>query len=257
MRRILAVLLLVVIGAWLTSPAAQAQGRPETLPATGWGEPTVLFPEAWPDPLRFSLDDDATQLVALIPHSGSGDTSRHIVVSEFAGGAWQEPIVIAQNGAYSEAPVQTLPQQTHPVLSGDGATVAYVGYTGTTYGAYVVDRLPGGSWGAPTPVPTGLPNTHYWIGLSQDGDALALCDYPFLGTQQVYVLTRQGGVWSAPHLIGPGGNPALSPDGKKLVYVSDGRVTFTEQIDFRQNELAVLAERHPVGQSITNKQGVA
>ena len=216
------------------APAAQALAQEPhdaapTAPA-GWGAPTVIYDESWPDPLRASLNDDATRLVALIPHSGSDDNSRHIVVSEYAGGAWQEPVVIAQNGAHSDAPMQWLPQQTHPVISGDGSTIAYVGYTGSTFGAYIVDRLPGGGWGAPALLNTGLANTHYWISLSRDGNTLALCDYPFLGTQQVYVLTRQAGVWSAPQLIGAGGNPSLSADGTKLTYVSNGRAAFAEQI---------------------------
>lgn len=205
----------------------------------------MLYSAAWPDPLRFSLDDDATALVALIPHSGSNDNSRHIVVSEFVDSAWQEPVIIAQNGAYSEAPVQTLPQQTHPVFSGAGDTVAYVGHTGTTFGAYVVDRLPDRSWGTPTLVPAGLANTHYWISLSQDGNTLALCDYPFTGIQQVYVLTRQAGVWSAPQLIGPGGNPALSADGKKLAYVSNGRLAFTEQVNGQWQAPQQLTDNDP------------
>jgi hypothetical protein len=79
-------------------------------------------------------------------------------------------------------------------------------------------------------VPAGLPNTHYWISLSQDGNTLALCDFPFLGIQQLYVITRQGGVWDAPQLIGPGGNPSLSADGKKLAFGRNGRVAFTEQV---------------------------
>jgi hypothetical protein len=84
----------------------------------------VIYPATWPNPLRFSLDDRAERLAALIPASGSDDKSRHIVVSERSGAAWQPPVVIAQNGAYSDAPFQVLPQQTHPVLSGDGGTVA-------------------------------------------------------------------------------------------------------------------------------------
>jgi len=232
MRTVSMLLLISAIGLAPAAPVVQAQDAGNSVPAaaTTWSAPTVIYDEPWPDPLRFSLDDSATRLVALIPYSGSSETSRTIVVSELVGGTWQEPTVIAQNGAYSDAPVQTLPQQTHPVISGSGDAIAYVGYTGATFGAYIVDRLPGGGWGVPALVPTGLANTHYWISLSQGGNTLALCDYPFLGVQQVYVLTRQAGVWSAPQLIGPGGNPSLSADGTKLVYVRNGRATFTELV---------------------------
>lgn len=196
----------------------------------GWSEPGVIYQEAWDDPLFSSFNDSNTRLVALIPDSGSDDNSRHIVVSEYNSGAWQTPVVIAQNGSYSYALYQVLPQQTHPVISGDGSTIAYVGYTGTTFGAYIVNRLSGGDWDTPQLLPTGLENTHYWISLSYDGNTLALCDYPFFGIQQVYVLTRTADVWSAPHLIGAGGNPSLSRDGKKITFVYNARVAFAEQI---------------------------
>jgi hypothetical protein len=103
-----------------------------------------------------------------------------------------------------------------------------VGWTGSTFGAYIVDRLPGGGWGTPALVPAGLPNVHYRISLSGNGDTLALADYPFFGVQNLYVITRQGGVWAAPVLIGPGGNPALAPGGARLTYVSNGQVYFAE-----------------------------
>ena len=232
MRKVMIVILALAIGLASAAPGAQAQDPGGATPAapTTWSAPAVIYPEAWPDPLRFSLDDTGTRLAALIPHSGSSPTNRHIVVSELVGGAWQEPVVVAENGAYSDDPFQVLPQQTHPVLSGDGATIAYVGYTGTTYAAYTVDRLDDVTWSAPALVPANLPNTHYWISLSQDGNTLALSDFPFFGIQQLYVITRQNGAWGAPQLIGPGGNPSLSADGMKLAFWRNAQVAFTELV---------------------------
>jgi hypothetical protein len=244
--RILFLLSIVCLIAVTLAPAIGEAATPfQPIIPSGWSEPKVIYAETWPDSLRFSLDDSATRLVALIPQSGNSETSRHIVVSELVGGAWQEPVVVAENGAYSDAPMQWLPQQTHPLISGDGNSIAYVGYTGATYGVYVVDRLPGGGWGALALVPTGLANTHYRISLSQDGATLALCDYPFLGIQQMYVLTRQAGVWSALQAIGPGGNPSLSADGKKLAYVSNARVAFTEQINGAWADPVQLTDNNP------------
>lgn len=213
------------------NPNSSAGALPWLHPAVTWSDPAVIYAETWPDPLFFDINDDGARLVALIPYSGSSETTRSIVVSELSGGIWQEPIVIAQNGAYSDALYQILPQRTHPVISGDGSTIAYVGYTGTTYGAYIVNRQGDNTWGAPVLVNTGLANTHYWISLSQDGNTLALSDYPFLGVQQVYVITRQSGVWGAPVLIGPGGNASLSEDGSRLVYVSNAQVVFSEKVN--------------------------
>jgi hypothetical protein len=232
MQRIPAITLFILVCLFLAPAAARAQDGPVGAPptSTDWSAPAVIYDEAWPDPLRFSLNDDATRLVALIPDSGNDDTSRHIVVSEFITGTWQPPIVIAQNGAYSDAAMQWLPQQTHPVISGDGTTIAYVGYTGTTFGVYIANRLPEGGWSDPALLNTGLANTHYRISLSRDGNTLAFSDYPFLGIQQLYLMVRQAGVWGAPQQIGAGGNPSLSADGRKLAFVSNARVAFVEQI---------------------------
>jgi hypothetical protein len=213
------------------SLSGAAGSSPGLQPASVWSNPVVIYSEAWDDPLYFDINDDGTRLVALIPYSGASETTRRIVVSELSGGTWQEPVVIAQNGAYSDALVQVLPQRTHPLISGDGSTIAYVGYTGVTYGVYIVDRQGDNTWGAPLLVNTGQENTHYWISLSQDGNTLTMSDYPFWGTQQVYVATRQAGIWGAPVLIGPGGDASLSEDGSRLVFVSNARLAFTERVN--------------------------
>lgn len=209
--------------------SANLSARAMQSPANAaWSIPAIIYQDAWPAPLYSDLSDDGTRLVALIPYSGSDKTTRHIVVNELSGGTWQAPVIIAQNGAYSDESFQVLPQATHPVISGDGNTIAYVGYTGTTYGVYVVNRQ-GSAWSAPALVNTGLENTHYWISISQDGNTLAFCNYPFFGIQQVYVATRQAGIWSAPTLIGIGGDPSLSADGMKLVYVFNAQAAFSEK----------------------------
>lgn len=239
MRPVLMMLLILTILLGPAAPAVQAQDPGATVPAAadGWGVPAMVGTTAWPDLRYFSLNDDATRLVALNPTAGGDDNSRPIVVSEFAGGAWQAPVTIANNGTYSDAPVQWLPQRTHPVISGDGKTIAYVGYTGTTFGAYIVDRLPGGGWSAPALLNTGLANTHYWISLSQDGKTLALASYALFAVDHVYVVTRGSGGWSAPVRVSSatapleGGHmPSLSADGQKLVYIQNARATFSERI---------------------------
>ena len=218
----------------LPAPALAAPLSPATLP--GWSEPAILYPESWPAPRYVSFSNDGARLVALIPNSGSGDNSRHIVYSEAKNGVWQTPVVVAQNGAYSEAGFQVLPQRTHPVISGDGKTIAYVGYTGTTFGVYVLNRAADGAWSAPALINTDLPNIHYWISLNRTGSTLALSDYPFLGIQQLYVLERRNGVWGAPVRVsltsGPhqgGGAPSLSEDGSRLVFIGNTQVLYSQR----------------------------
>jgi hypothetical protein len=142
-----------------STPKIQLRDTTHLTDAAGWSTPAVIYQEAWDDPLFISLNMSNTRLVALIPDSGSDDNSRHIVVSEYTNGAWQTPVTIAQNGMYSYDLYQVLPQQTHPVISGDGNTIAYVGYTGTTAGAYIINRLSGGGWNTPQWLNTGLENT--------------------------------------------------------------------------------------------------
>jgi hypothetical protein len=157
MQHIMLILLWLTLSLLLTPHDVQAQDDvTPTAPAT-WSAPTILYPEAWPAP-RYPTASATTarDWWRLIPNSGGDDNSRHIVFSEAKNGVWQTPTVVAQNGAYSAASFQVLPQRTHPVISGDGKTIAYVGYTGATYGLYVLHRATDGTWSAPALVNTGL-----------------------------------------------------------------------------------------------------
>jgi hypothetical protein len=110
----------------------------------GWGAPVTAGAPDWPDLRNFSLNNDGARLAALDFQSGVDDNSRNIVVTESVAGAWQPFTVIAQNGVYATGSMIWMPQYTHPVISGDGNTIAYLGWTGSTNSVYVVDRLPGG-----------------------------------------------------------------------------------------------------------------
>lgn len=196
------------------------------LQPAAWSAPVVIYQETWPHVLKFDINDAGDRLVGLVPYSGSDEYTREIVVTEKVGGAWQTPVIIAQNGRYSDDSVQWMPQVTHPVISGDGSTIAYVGWNGSTNAAYVINRLPGGTWSAPVQV-NSFENTHYWISLSRDGNTLALCDYPF-GVQHVYIMTRSGGAWGAPVLIGEGGDPNLSEDGTQVVFIYNANLAYAQ-----------------------------
>lgn len=205
------------------------------LAPTDWSDETLVLSSGYPH--YASMSDDGQQVVALLPYSGENDNSRHVVLVAKLGGVWQAPVVLANNGRYSDDAMQWLPQRTHPVISGDGQTVVYVGYTGETFAPYMVTRQANGTWSPPTLIPTGLPNVHYWLSLSRDGHTLALSDYDLWDTQHIYVLTRHGQSWSTPvrvtnseGVISGGGMPSLSADGRRLVYLQNARATFTEQV---------------------------
>lgn len=110
---------------------------------SAWTNPVIIVAQAYFK--NVSLSDDGTRLVVVDVMHGE-DKSRNIVVSEFSNGAWQPAQVIAQNGVYDTGSFIWMPQYTHPVISGDGNTIAYVGWTGSTHAVYVVDRLPNGRW---------------------------------------------------------------------------------------------------------------
>ncbi len=217
-------------------PTHAAQPDPNT--PTAWSAPSVIWPEAWDNPHWFDVDDSGTRLVSLIFYGGPDKNHRPIQVSEYASGAWQTPVTIATNGHYSDENFQVLPQRTTPVISGDGETIAYTGWNGTTYSVYIVDRN-GGAWAPPVLLNTGLDNHHYWVSLSDDGDTVAYSSYPFLDTRHVYISTRSGPgqPWHGPHQISAttganqGGNmPDLSGDGSKIVFVSNAQLMFSERI---------------------------
>jgi hypothetical protein len=230
--------------------------------AGGWDAPTPISDPTWDYPRFLSMNDDATCVTALLPYSGSGDNNRHVVVKELVGGVWQPSTVIAENGRFSQDPFQWMPQYTHPVMSGDGSTIAYVGWTGETFGVYIVDRLPGGGWSAPTLLNTGLANVHYWISLSQDGKTLALASYSFFGVDHVYVTTRSVEGWSVLTCVsaesGPlegGGMPALSGDGQKLVYIQNARVTFVQRVNGQWSQpVQITQNNHWEGDSVDYPQ---
>lgn len=230
-KKSLALLAIMVFSLMLTTAAQAAPQQP-----AAWSEPVIIYEDAWPDTMRFDVNDTADRLVALVPSSGSNQYTRQIIATEKVGGTWQEPVVIAQNGLFSTDSFQWLPQVTHPVLSGDGNTIAYVGWTGAsdgstgTNGAFIIDRQPDGTWGAPVLV-NAFPNTHYWISLSQDGNALALSDYPFWEMQKLYVMTRQNGVWGAPVLIGEGGDPNISADGSQVVFIYNANLSYSQKVN--------------------------
>lgn len=221
----LSMILVLILSLVFTSAVIAAPLQP-----AAWSNPVVVYQETWPHVIKYDVNDAGDRLVGLVPYSGNDPYTRHIVATEKVGSVWQDPAVIAQNGLYSDDSVQWLPQVTHPVISGGGNTIAYVGWNGTSNEAFVIDRQPGGTWSSPVQV-NNFPNTHYWISLSQDGNTLALCDYPFWDPQKLYVMTRTSGVWGAPVLVGEGYNPDISGYGTQVVFIYNANLAYTQKVN--------------------------
>jgi hypothetical protein len=217
------VLILICAGA---TPAGSA-------PA-GWGTSTLIYNGAatWP-----SINGDGTALAFLDPYAGPDENHRAVMALTRTGAPWGSAQIVGSNGVLQTGQVIVLPEYTHPVISQDGLTMAYLGYTGLAYpdagfGIYLAARS-GGAWSAPALLNTGLPNTHYTVGLDGQGQRVAYCDYPFLGTRQVYVSGRNGGSWSSPLRVSDenlgGGEPSISADGRAIAFVRNARLALVEQ----------------------------
>lgn len=211
----------------------------EAIAMANWDTPQVLWEAAWDDPTNLDIDDSGSRLVTLIPSSGPDDNSRNLMVTEKVNGTWQTPVVLASNGVYSFEIFQWMPKHTVPVISGDGETIAYLGYTGTDYMIYISDR-PGAAanWSEPEVLATGLASHYYAISLSADGNTLALSNYPSIGQgfQHVYVMTRnKDGIWGQAVQVSSdtgdigGSFPSLADDGNHLVWIGNGRVVYSER----------------------------
>jgi hypothetical protein len=203
--------------------------------AGGWLQPVDISPELdyriFPD-----ANDDATRVVFLdynqYDQPEPRDNIRKIKVVEYQNGAWGNEILIGSNGHYvTDSSFEWMPKTTQPVISGDGNTIAYMGYTGVEahpYAIYFSDRNPGGGWSAPVMLPEGDMTTHFGeIGLSQDGNTLIHGSHPIslFEDQKTYISTRQAGVWGNPvqvydGLYGFAFNDVLSADGKRAAFVA-------------------------------------
>jgi hypothetical protein len=160
------------------------------------------------------------------------DNIRKIKVVEYQGGAWGNEILIGSNGHYvADSTFEFMPKTTRPVISGDGNTIAYMGYTGVEaqpYAIYVSDRSPSGVWSEPAVLPEGDMTTHYGeVSLSHDGNTLIHGSHPisWFEDQKTYISTRQAGVWGNPvqvydGLYGFAFNVVLSADGNRAAFVA-------------------------------------
>ena len=160
------------------------------------------------------------------------DNIRKIKVVEYNNGVWGNEILIGSNGHYvTEGSFEYMPKVTKPVISGNGNTIAYMGYTGNSlheYSIYYSDRSAAGVWSAPVELPEGVMTTHYGeLSLSQDGNTLIQDDHPtsWFDDTKTYISTRQAGVWGNPvqvydGLYGFAYHVVLSADGNRAAFMA-------------------------------------
>ncbi len=231
---LLALMLLLV-----TTPCANL-----ALAASGWSGPSAVASGgwfAWP-----TVSDDGTRIVFLAPYSSADKYKKQIEVVDFANGSWGTPIVVAFNGIdYSGEPFVWLPTTcfTHPVISGNGRLIAYLGSTptGDQYNPYkseiyVIEKTETG-WSAPSVLPTGFALHEHFMSVSYDATAIAFVyanGNIFGGPPwRVYVSRRTEGVWGTPVVLseddkGAPSRPSMSADGTKVVWIQNSSLVCAE-----------------------------
>jgi hypothetical protein len=159
---------------------AQAQSNEPAGPTAlaSWSEATMISSgwEIWP-----SINSDGTRVVALDADPNVADGQKQIVYFERAAAGWAGPRVLANNGAAHD--IGFLPQYTHPVISGNGRTVAYLGATGQSapdpqHAIYGIDQTDG-VWGAAYAIPTNLLSPRYRLALDWIGNTVVYNSYLF------------------------------------------------------------------------------
>ncbi len=218
--------------AWAQGPLERSRDR-----AVVWGAAINLIPDNPGYAMRPSVSADGATVLYLNDQAGSTDTQKEIKIVEYSAGKWGTPKVLADNGINDTGNFIWMPRYTHPVLSGNGNVIAYLGYTAGTgkNEIYLIDRT-SGEWGAPYVLPTGFENHHYWMSISEDGNTLAYTDYPnpFSGGSTLYVSTRTNGTWGSPVAVSEAdkGSPqqvSINADATKLAWAQNYRLVYAEK----------------------------
>lgn len=225
---------------FIVAPVFRVQANLADAPAPDSSQAAWSTPVFLPSGYGFthaSMDHSGTAVVAINWNSGTtNDNDKQIVLNQYSGGNWSAPQVLANNGYYSDDWFQDPPRDSFPVISGDGQTVAYLGYNASPqageypYTLYIIDKN-GGTWGAPYTLANLIGgNLDNDLDISDDGDTIVFSNAPSMfGTMYVYVVRRVGGIWQVPAVaLGEGAQGAVSADGKKVVYQRYSHIYFSE-----------------------------
>jgi len=214
----------------------------------GWTNPAKINGTAcsskWP-----GTDASGSVVTYLHDDTGSYDDKK-IMVVEYANGTWQTPIKLAENGHYSTESVQWLPWETRPVVSGNGKVIVYVGgYPETVEQGgnlntvinpqiYISEKSESG-WSTPSRLDVGISRVHHILSISDDGNTLAFSSAPaniFYESPVLYIIRKTDGKWGTKITItemnsGGAQYPSLSGDGKKLIWIQNNKIWFSEEKD--------------------------
>ncbi len=235
MKNTVIVVCLIAALLWTGMVPASAHSPKDTQnPTSNWSNP--VFVEGY-SLIHPDIDSSGSQLIAIDRSSNNyDDDAKDVVLSRFENGSWSTPLILASNAIYSSSLFQDPPRDTSPVISGDGETIAYLGYDAINpgYHLFIIDKV-GGVWGAPYRYSGYDGCVDNEMDISEDGDTIVFSNCPALfSTMRVFIARRIAGVWQPYQIISGNGNyeggaqGSISADGKKIVYQEATHLIFVE-----------------------------
>jgi hypothetical protein len=205
-------------------------------PGSNWSEPVFVAGYSLTHP---DIDSAGTQMIFVDGDSNNyEDNAKNLMLSRFESGAWSSPEILASNAIYSTSLFQDPPRDTSPVISGNGETIAYLGYDSTNpgYRLFLIDKV-GGAWGTPYSYSGYDGCVDNEMDISDDGNTIVFSNCPQLfSTMRVFIAQRAAGVWQPYQIISGSGSydmgaqGSISADGKNVVYQESTHLFFVEQL---------------------------
>jgi hypothetical protein len=103
---------------------------------------------------------------------------------------------------------------------------------------YISEKSESG-WYTPSRLDVGISRVHHVLSISDDGDTLAFSSAPaniFYESPILYIIRKIDGKWGTKIAItemnsGGAQYPSLSGDGKKLIWIQNNKIWFSEEKD--------------------------
>jgi hypothetical protein len=237
MKNTVIVVCLIAAFLWTGMVPASAHS-PEVAqnPGSDWSGPVFVAGYSLTHP---DIDSLGAQMIFIDGNSNNyDDNAKNLMLSQFENGGWSAPEVLASNAIYSTSLFQDPPRDTSPVISGDGETIAYLGYDSTNpgYRLFIVDKV-GGVWGTPYSYSGYDGCVDNEMDISEDGNMIVFSNCPqFFSTMRVYIAQRAAGVWAPYQIVSGSGSydggaqGSISADGKKIIYQESSHLFFVEQL---------------------------
>jgi Tol biopolymer transport system component len=201
------------------------------------------------DEIGITVSPDAREAFFVIRTPATVGRSQEIICqSRLEKNRWTEPVVAPFSGTFRDFA---------PAFAPDGDRLYFISNRSADgskpkndFDIWVTTRR-GAGWSAPMPLPAPVNSTaqEYGVSVAADGTLYFASTRPGgTGEYDIYRSHPTGDTWSEPELLGDGVNskgsevePAISPDGKTLVFTAFGRDDERTGVhrDYRKGDLYV------------------